>query len=79
MGVTVTSSAEVGLVNIRSKALPALCVGEVWLRVRSKDDSSGNKQDDCSLSDGRLKSPKSMSGVPSMGKRLSRVSNSSMK
>lgn len=79
MGVTVISSAGTGLLKIRSRVLPALCVGGVWLRARSKDDSSGSRHDDCSLFDGRLKSPRRMSEVLSMGKRLRRTSYSSMK
>ena len=64
-----TSSAGVGLLKTRSRVLPPRCVGGDGLRVRSKDDSSGCRHDDCNLSDGRLKSPSRRSGHPSTGKR----------
>lgn len=57
---------------------PALCVGVDRLREREKEDRSGRRQDDCSFSEGRLKSPSRIS-EDSTGSPLRRVSSSSMK
>ena len=66
------------LVKILSSELPALCVGDVVVRVRSKDLRRDSVAVDWDGS-GRLKSPSRTRGAPSSGKELRSMSISSRK
>ncbi|MGL6083685.1 MAG: hypothetical protein ACRC4N_14960, partial [Gammaproteobacteria bacterium] len=63
-----------GRVNTKSSTFPPLCVGGELLPVKKKESISGRMQEECSLSDGRLKSPRTIKGEPSVGKALRSVS-----
>ena len=65
-------------VKILSSELPALCVGDVVVRVRSKDLRRDSVAVDWDGS-GRLKSPSRTRGAPSSGKELRSMSISSRK
>ena len=73
------SEQEQFLTKSRSRRLPALLVGEESCTERSKEWNSGRKAAFWEASRWMLKSPRRISGVPSSGKELRRVSSSSRK
>ena len=77
-GVTERLRGEHALVNTRSRTLPALWVGGEGVSERSSEDRRDVTGRYLSAL-GRLKSPRRISGVPSSGKKLIRVSSSSRK